>query len=278
MNSDFDKIQQAISYLLESSQQQPSLETLAIRAGLSPPYFQRLFRKWVGVSPKRFLQFLTANQAKLLLRESLPILDTALQVGVSGPGRLHDLMINAEAMTPGEYARHGAGQRMQFGIAESPFGDCLMATTDRGICHLQFVESNSVDLDVQVLHDKWSRAKWTRNDQATSRLAKQIFKMKEGSLLLHLKGTNFQLKVWEALLRMPEQSLISYQDLAQRIGEPDATRAVANAVGANPIAYLIPCHRVIRSSGALGGYRWGLERKAMMLAHEWLSGSVAGKT
>jgi AraC family transcriptional regulator of adaptative response/methylated-DNA-[protein]-cysteine methyltransferase len=225
----------------------------------------------VGVSPKRFLQFLTANQAKKLLRHSLPVLDTALQVGVSGPGRLHDLLINTEAMTPGEYARHGAGQRLQFGMADSPFGVCLIAMSNRGICHLQFINAADSDDSINTLHDQWFKADWVRDDRNVVRVANQIFEKKSGRLLLHLKGTNFQLKVWEALLRIPEQSVISYQDLARRIGEPNATRAVANAVGANPFAYLIPCHRVIRDSGALGGYRWGLDRKAIMLAQEWLN-------
>lgn len=273
MNSDFAKIQQAIAYLLRTAHTQPSLATIANHFGLSPAYFQRLFRKWVGVSPKRFLQFLTADEAKRLLRMSVPVLDTAVQLGISGPGRLHDLLINCEGMTPGEYAQHGANRQFRFGVAESPFGHCLMGTTERGICHLQFVETKTCEAEIQLLHEKWRNANWLRDDDLPRKLAKTIFRKRAGEVLLHLQGTNFQLKVWEALLRMPEQSLISYQDLARRIGEPDATRAVANAVGANPIAYLIPCHRVIRSSGALGGYRWGLERKAMMLAGEWLGQS-----
>jgi AraC family transcriptional regulator, regulatory protein of adaptative response / methylated-DNA-[protein]-cysteine methyltransferase len=269
MNAEFEKVRMTISYLMKHSAQQPALDELAQRVNLSPAYFQRIFRKMVGVSPKRFLQFLTAQEAKRLLRDSISILETAFEVGCSGPGRLHDLMINTVAMSPGEFAQQGAGNSIQFGVTNSPFGPCLLAKTERGLCNLKFLDPACVDTAFEELGREWPKARLVRNDREMGATAQQIFQDKCGEILVHLTGTNFQLKVWEGLLRMPEQSLISYQELARRLNTPQATRAVANAVGANPVAYLIPCHRVIRSSGALGGYRWGLERKAMILAKEW---------
>lgn len=267
MASDYDRIAAAIRYLMEHSHEQPSLARIAEHVGVSPSHLQRSFKRWAGVSPKRFLQFLTASEAKRLLRESASVLDTSFAVGLSGPGRLHDLMLNAEAVTPGQYKSAGEGLEIRYGFYESPFGTCLIAATDRGVCALHFTDSRTAALD--SLESEWPRAEIVRDDEAARPIARAIF---EGAgsdpLTLHVRGTNFQLKVWEALLRVPEGCLISYGDLAARIGRPTATRAVANAVGANPIAYLIPCHRVIRESGALGGYAGGLERKVAILARE----------
>ena len=271
MDSDYARVKDAIMFIASNASEQPTLEDVAAHVGLSPYHFQRLFRRWAGVSPKRFLQHLNASRAKVLLRDSMPVLDTAFAVGLSGPGRLHDLIVMTEAVTPGEYAAHGDGIAIRYGVHETPFGPCLIAVTDRGICALRFTDEDNVENAVAELERDWRRATLVRDDSGTSASVRTIFDRAgdaTGPLPLLLRGTNFQLKVWEALLRVPETCLISYGDLAERIGMPSATRAVASAVGANPIAFVIPCHRVLRSSGALGGYRWGLDRKVVMLERE----------
>jgi len=271
LDSDYARVKDAIMFIASNASEQPTLEDVAAHVGLSPYHFQRLFRRWAGVSPKRFLQHLNASRAKVLLRDSMPVLDTAFAVGLSGPGRLHDLIVMTEAVTPGEYAAHGDGIAIRYGVHETPFGPCLIAVTDRGICALRFTDEDNVENAVAELERDWRRATLVRDDSGTSASVRTIFDRAgdaTGPLPLLLRGTNFQLKVWEALLRVPETCLISYGDLAERIGMPSATRAVASAVGANPIAFVIPCHRVLRSSGALGGYRWGLDRKVVMLERE----------
>jgi AraC family transcriptional regulator of adaptative response/methylated-DNA-[protein]-cysteine methyltransferase len=271
LDSDYVRIKDAIMFIAGNASAQPTLEDVATHVGLSPYHFQRLFRRWAGVSPKRFLQHLNASRAKVLLRDSMPVLNTAFAVGLSGPGRLHDLIVTTEAVTPGEYAAHGDGIAIRYGVHETPFGPCLIAVTDRGICALRFTDEDNVENAVAELERDWRRATLVRDDSGTSAFVGTIFDRAgdaTGPLPLLLRGTNFQLKVWEALLRVPETCLISYGDLAERIGMPSATRAVASAVGANPIAFVIPCHRVLRSSGALGGYRWGLDRKVVMLERE----------
>jgi len=271
LDSDYARVKDAIMFIASNASEQPTLEDVAAHVGLSPYHFQRLFRRWAGVSPKRFLQHLNASRAKVLLRDSMPVLDTAFAVGLSGPGRLHDLIVMTEAVTPGEYAAHGDGIAIRYGVHETPFGPCLIAVTDRGICALRFTDEDNVENAVAELERDWRRATLVRDDSGTSASVRTIFDRAgdaTGPLPLLLRGTNFQLKVWEALLRVPETCLISYGDLAERIGMPSATRAVASAVGANPIAFVIPCHRVLRSSGALGGYRWGMDRKIVMLERE----------
>ena len=281
MQSDYEKIKQAIHYVRAHASTQPSLEEIAATVGLSPAYFQRMFRRWAGVSPKRLLQYLNAVEAKRLLRESTPLMEAAFAVGLSGPSRLHDLIVSTEGVTPGEYAERGKGLDIHYGWHDSPFGCCLIGLTDRGVCALRFADSSEVEDELDQFREEWARARLLKDQQRTSEVIEKIFKTEVpgrgcdlfnprsgGQLLLHLRGTNFQLKVWEALLRIPEHCVASYSDLANRLGIPTATRAVANAVGANPIAFLIPCHRVLRTTGELGGYRWGLDRKAVMLARE----------
>ncbi len=270
MSTDYERIRDAIIYIAENVERQPTLDEVAEHVGLSPYHFQRLFVRWAGVSPKRFLQHLTATRAKTLLQESRAVIDTAFEVGLSGPGRLHDLMITAEAMTPGELRNRGEGLEVRYGVGDTPFGRCLAAETDRGICGLQFFDSEDETEVFARLSADWRDAAIVRDDAAIAELLASIFGPVDTAAPapLHLKGTNFQLKVWEALLRIPPGCVISYGDLAERIGEPTASRAVANAVGANPVAYLIPCHRVLRSTGELGGYRWGTDRKLVMLERE----------
>lgn len=271
MTSDYDRIKQAILFINEEAANQPNLETVAKQIGISSAYLQRIFHRWAGVSPKRFLQYLNATRARELLRDSVSVLDTAFEVGLSGPGRLHDLTVSIDAVSPGEYARHGEGILVRYGIHESPFGKCLIGVTERGINFLRFLDESDLEIHVAELQEEWHRSTLQQDQKTTAPIVKSIFhNADKETFLLHLKGTNFQLKVWEALLRIPEKCFISYHDLAKRIGEPTATRAVANAVGKNPIAHLIPCHRVLRNSGALGGFRWGVERKQVMLARELL--------
>jgi AraC family transcriptional regulator of adaptative response/methylated-DNA-[protein]-cysteine methyltransferase len=272
---DYERVRRAIEFLRANAARQPDLGAVAAHLALSPAHFQRLFRRWAGVSPKRFLQYLNASQAKQLLRKSVSVLDTAFSVGLSGPGRLHDLILSSEAVTPGQYARRGAGLTIRYGLHDSPFGRCLLASTERGLCALRFVDGGAEDEALAELRQEWPRARCVADESATASAARSIFAGRPARLLLFLEGTNLQLKVWEALLRLPEGTALSYRDLAERIGSPRATRAVASAVGANPIAYLIPCHRVLRAAGELGGYRWGLERKALMLAREQARGDAA---
>lgn len=265
--ADYERIRRVIHHLHEHAHEQPSLAELAEAAGLSPAHLQRVFRRWAGISPKRFLQHLSASDARRRLRASTPILETAFAVGLSGPGRLHDLVVAVDAMTPGEAARFGAGVTIRHGVAESPYGRCFVAVTDRGICALRFVEEGA-DPSVSLAAE-WPGATLAFDPAAARDAVRTVFRdASRPEQLLFVKGTNFQLKVWEALLHVPEGCVVSYGALARRLGRPDATRAVASAVAANPVGYLIPCHRVIRATGALGGYRWGLDRKACMLALE----------
>lgn len=277
MDTDYERVKRAILYIETHADEQPTLDEVAAHVGLSPAHFQRLFKRWAGVSPKRFLQAVTASRARELLRESKPVLDSAFEVGLSGPGRLHDLTVAVDAVTPGELKTRGEGLEIRYGIHETPFGACLIAATGRGVCALRFVDPDgngggrSEARAAAELEREWSAAEVVRDDRGARDLAERIFADADGTrqpFPLLLKGTNFQLKVWEGLLRVPEGCLISYGDLAERLGVPSSTRAVASAVGANPIAYLIPCHRVLRSSGALGGYRWGVERKLVMIERE----------
>lgn len=271
-NDDYRRIAQAIHFLEEHKLAQPSLDEVADYIGLSPFHFQRLFRHWAGVSPKRFLQFLTAEHAKQLLRQTTSVLDTSLEVGLSGPGRLHDLMVSVEAVTPGEFKAGGEGIEIRYGLHDTPFGNCLIGLTERGICHLAFVEEGCDESSVKELRKGWPGARFVEDAGASQAIVKQIFgERKQGKaqpIPLLLRGTNFQLKVWQALLKIPEGALVSYHHLAEQLGTPSASRAIGNAVGRNPIAYLIPCHRVLRSNGELGGYRWGMDRKKALLGRE----------
>jgi len=269
--TDYARIERTIRYLEENYRQQPDLKALARGAGLSEFHFQRLFRRWAGISPKRFVQYLTAGHAVRMLRESRTNLDAAYDAGLSGGGRLHDLLVNFHAVTPGELKRAGAGLTIQYGFHPSPFGECLIAVTARGVCHLGFVSPEDRRTAFAELTAEWPQAQFKEAPRVTAPLVHRLFKRINGhapGIDLHVRGTNFQIKVWEALLRIPPGGVVSYEDLARHIQAPRAVRAVANAVAHNPVAWLIPCHRVIRKSGALGGYRWGETRKKVLLAWE----------
>jgi len=267
----YDRIAKAIRYLDNHQKQQPRLADLSAHVGVSEYHLQRVFSEWVGVSPKQFLQYLTKESAKRRLR-STTVMEAALSAGLSGTGRLHDLMIKCEGMTPGEYKRHGQGLIIHYGIHESPFGGCLLAATGRGICKLAFFDT---DLErerlVRDLADEWGEARIARDDSVTRPLMHAAFtagRRERKPLHLLLKGSRFQLKVWEALVSVPAGELVAYEQVAAIVGSPSATRAVASAIAKNNIAYLIPCHRVIRKSGAIGRYRWGSERKQAMIGWE----------
>jgi len=272
LQEDYDRVEQAIRFLDRNYQRQPSLEQVAEQVGLSPYHFQRLFKRWAGISPKRFLQYLTKERAKQLLEHSENVLSTAFDAGLSSPGRLHDLFVTYEAVTPGEYKHAGEGLNITYGFHPTPFGECLIAMTGRGICSLAFVDSAGRTAALERLKNKWSRANLVEDTDGARSAVEEIwsdyFGRKGSSLRLHLKGTNFQLKVWEALLRVPPGWLVSYQDIAVFIGMPKASRAVGRAVAGNAIAVLIPCHRVIRKLGDFGQYQWNPARKKALIGWE----------
>lgn len=266
---DYERMASSLTWLSAHFASQPSLADIAARAGMSPHHFQRIFTRWVGLSPKKYVQFLTLERAKACLAASESVLDAAFASGLSGPGRLHDLFVNVEALTPGEYKRGGAGLVIRHGVHDSPFGPCLLTHTERGICGLAFLEPTDHNRSLARLTAHWPNARVVADAGPGAELAARIFGSGGGrSLTLLLNGTPFQIQVWRALLRIPSGSIASYQALAGYVGNPNAGRAVGAASRANPIAYLIPCHRVIRKSGALGGYRWGLGRKLAMLSRE----------
>ena len=265
----YEVVAHAIRFLREHANQQPELRDVAVAVGLSESRLQRVFSDWAGVSPKRFLQYLTKEHARRQLSTPTDVLSTAIAVGLSGPGRLHDLMVSCEAMTPGEIQSGAEGVDVRWGTAATPFGIAVIGWTSRGICFLQFARDD-IDELVQRLRGQWPRARFDRDDAAAARTAGLIFGRHEAQGKLHvlLRGTNFQIKVWEALLEVPAGQVLSYGQLAARAGSPGAARAVGTAIGANQIGYLIPCHRIIRESGESGQYRWGPERKAAMLGWE----------
>ena len=272
--NDYIRIEKTIRYLKDHAVEQPDLRTLASVAGTSAFHFQRLFSRWAGVSPKAMLKFLTAQRAKSLLRDAREsVLDAALDAGLSGPGRLHDLLVTVDAVSPGEFKSYGAGMEIDYGFHDSPFGACLVGATARGICHLSFLDQDNAHRRAAFLDEfksDWTRAAFRREPKATERLARRIFARgaERRPVTVHLAGTPFRLKVWQALLEIPFGRVASYRDIARAIDAPDACRAVGSAVGANPVAYLIPCHRVIRETGVVGEYRWGRERKLAMLMWE----------
>ncbi len=275
LSEDYLRIEQAILYLENHYKDQPGLEDVAAHIGLSEYHFQRLFTRWAGVSPKRFLQFLTKEGAKDLLDRSENLLDTTHQVGLSSLGRLHDLFVTTEAVTPGEYKSRGEGVTIRYGVHSTPFGKCVIATTERGICHLSFVQTSEGEA-IDRLVAQWQQARMLEDYRATAPLIEPIFDLgynqRGKPLNVHLRGTNFQLKVWEALLQVPAGTVTTYEGIAARIGQPAAVRAVGTAVGHNPIAVLIPCHRVIRKVGEFGNYRYGTLRKKALLAREFMHG------
>ncbi|MFI5252151.1 MAG: methylated-DNA--[protein]-cysteine S-methyltransferase [Bacteroidota bacterium] len=272
MIDDYNRIERAINYLDQNYHHQPELKEIAEKIYLSEFHFQRLFSRWVGISPKRFLQFLTKEHAKTLLAQSKSVLDTAYDTGLSSPSRLHDLFIQCEALTPGEFKNGGADIEILYGVHPTRFGNCLIAQTEKGICGLQFLKGNDKRVAIKLLRKKFPRATFREDVKETSKIVVRIFsdtgKRSATPMTILLKGTNFQIKVWEALLRIPQGSVVSYQDIASHLGVPNAVRAVANAVAHNAIQYVIPCHRVIRNMGAFGGYQGGTARKIAILGWE----------
>ena len=279
----------ALRHLVAHFREQPSLETMAAAAGMSPFHFQRTFKAWAGISPKRFIQFVTVGHAKGLLAGQASVLDAALDSGLSGPGRLHDLFVACEAMTPGEYKDGGRALTVRWGIHDGPLGPALVAATVRGLCWLSFVEADdpSGGDSVAALAHEWPAARLVHDPEATAPLAARAFAMDDpsaiggGPLRLHLDGTNFQIQVWRALLQIPSGVIVSYRDIAEAIGRPEAVRAVGQACSANRISYVIPCHRVIRKTGAVHGYRWSVARKRALIALEnqdrlEIAGAAAG--
>ena len=272
LSKDYERIEKAIQFLGENFQDQPSLAEIAHAAGMSEFHFQKMFQRWAGISPKRFLQFLTKEHAKELLKNS-NLMDASFDTGLSGPSRLHDLFISCEAVSPGEFKQKGKGLVIKYGFHPSPFGKCFIALTDRGICSLLFPGKMNQKEILKEFKKTWANAEFLHDQNETRKFVEVIFnpaKSKTGTKPIRLlcRGTNFQIKVWEALLRIPKGSVVTYQTIAQAIGSPRASRAVGSAVSKNSIAYLIPCHRVIRGLGHLGGYRWGLPRKQAILGLE----------
>ena len=270
--NDYARVANVIRYLDENHAGQPALSDLAAASGLSESHFHRLFRRWAGVTPKDFLQCLTVEHAKRRLRESASVLEAALEAGLSGPGRLHDLLVTLEAASPGEYKQGGQGLLIEWGVAESPLGRCSVGWNARGICHLAFHEADTDLVEPPELRESWPNARLRRNDREARRRVKTIFDpgaRPAASLKALVRATPFQLKVWRALLRVPEGCVASYHSIARAMGGPRAARAVGAACGSNPIAYLIPCHRVIRETGVVRGYRWGDTRKRALLAWEF---------
>jgi AraC family transcriptional regulator of adaptative response/methylated-DNA-[protein]-cysteine methyltransferase len=271
-SSDYQRVADAIHYLEANYRQHPSLDEIADSVHLSKYHFQRLFKRWAGISPTQFMQFLTLEYAKARLQESQSVLDAALDAGLSGPGRLHDLFVTFEAMTPGEYKKRGAGLEIAYGFHDTPFGECLLATTERGICALYFVQEDDRSAALELLTNPWLQASFREDPDQTQRLIDQIFAPVPADpprpFHLLLKGTNYQVKVWQALLAIPPGAMASYQDVAASIGKPNSARAVGGALAKNPIAYLIPCHRVISKAGRAYSYRWGTTRKQAMLGWE----------
>ncbi len=277
---DYQRIERAIQFLETHVTQQPRLEEIAQYVNVSKYHFQRLFKRWVGISPTQFLQFLTLEYTKQKLAEGRNLLDVSYDAGLSGPSRLHDLFITFEAMTPGEYKQMGAGLHIDYGFHPTPFGECVLAKTERGICHLGFVEQHGQEQAFSQLKSNWKQATFQEAPHQTLPLVEQIFTTEPPTpasppFHLLLKGTNFQVNVWQALLSIPQGMLVSYHNIASYIGNPKASRAVASAVAINPIAYLIPCHRVISKAGKIHHYRWGSARKKAIVG--WEAASIVSQ-
>jgi len=285
---DYERVASAIRFIEQHFEADPSLESIAEGVGLSSYHFERLFKRWAGTTPKRFVQCLRLGYAKSLLQEPASLFDTAWEAGFSSPSRMHDLFCTLEAVTPGEFKSGGMGLEIRYGVHETPFGQALVASTPRGLCRFAFLDrkgdrrgDRDAEVEVQAggrkelerLAADWPRAKITRDPGHGAELIEGVFTRPPSPadarpLHLLVKGTNFQVQVWRALLEIPPGSVVSYQAVAQRVGRPTSARAVAGAIAANSIAYLIPCHRVLRATGAISGYRWGPERKRAILAWE----------
>lgn len=267
---DYSRIEQAIRFIETNFTQQPNLEAMAAAVGLSKYHFHRLFKRWAGVTPLQFLHYLTLGYTKKLLRESHSVFDASLAAGLSGGSRLHDVFITFEAVTPGEYKTYGKGLEIFYGVHATPFGECLLAATQRGICALHFIDAVRRVESIEHLQGEWASATFVELPAFTAPLIGKIFQTKNKNPRLHLllKGTNFEVQVWRALLEIAPGAIASYQEVATSLGRPDATRAVARAIAKNPVSYLIPCHRVIRKTGEIHQYRWGTARKKALIGWE----------
>ena len=279
---DYPLIRRAIAFLSETWTEQPSLERLAQHLGLSPAHCQKLFKRWCGLSPKEFVQAITIDRARNLLDGSASLLETAYEVGLSGSGRLHDLFVSHEAMTPGDYKRRGEGIEMAYGFHPSPFGEALLLATERGVAGLAFVNEDKGQTQSEALIDmiqRWPKAKFIAAPERTTPFAAQIFETSrwgaQRPVRLVMIGTDFEVRVWQTLLKIPMGRAVSYMDIARHLGQPTASRAVGSAVGRNPISFVVPCHRVLRGDGSLGGYHWGLTRKRALIG--WETGRVSGR-
>jgi AraC family transcriptional regulator of adaptative response/methylated-DNA-[protein]-cysteine methyltransferase len=274
---DYEHVRRIIGYISQRWREQPSLDDIAEHAGLSTTHVHHLFRRWCGLSPKAFLQAITLDHAKALLADSASVLDAAYELGLSGPGRLHDLFVTHEAMTPGDFKAGGAGLTMRFGFHPSPFGEALVVATERGLAGLGFVDDGDRASALADMKRRWPRAAYVEDAAGTAPLAARVFDparwRPDQPLRVVLIGTDFEVRVWQALLRIPRDRAASYTDIARRIGRPTACRAVGAAVGRNPISFVVPCHRVLGKSGALTGYHWGLTRKQAILG--WEAGTMA---
>jgi AraC family transcriptional regulator of adaptative response/methylated-DNA-[protein]-cysteine methyltransferase len=270
-NINYNRIAEAIDYIKVNFKEQPNLDEVAEKVHLSPFHFQRLFTEWAGTSPKKFLQYISIENAKKVLKENnqATLSDAAFDTGLSGTSRLHDLFVNIEGMTPAEYKNGGKNLEINFSFAESPFGNIIVASTSKGVCFMAFAEDEETGF--QDLENKFPNATFSRKLDLSQQNALFIFQndwSKLSEIKLHLKGTDFQLKVWETLLKIPMGQLSTYGSIAQQIEKPNASRAVGTAIGSNPVAFLIPCHRVIQSSGTFGGYMWGNTRKTAIIGWE----------
>ncbi|MFC3559803.1 methylated-DNA--[protein]-cysteine S-methyltransferase [Pedobacter jamesrossensis] len=273
----FKRISEAINYIQANFKKQPSLEEIAEKVNLSPFHFQRLFSEWAGTTPKKFLQYISIGYAKKLLKENQTLFNTALETGLSGTGRLHDLFVNIEGMTPGEYKSGGENLKINYSFAPSPFGNLIIASTQKGICHIAFCNDEaSAFQNLQKLFPSANYSQIMDSDQQNALIIFNHDWSKLNQIKLHIKGTDFQLKVWETLLKIPIGKLSTYGLIAEKIQNTRASRAVGTAIGDNPVAFLIPCHRVIQSSGALGGYHWGTERKSAIIG--WEAAKTEGNT
>lgn len=272
-NRDYRRIETAIQWIRDHASEQPSVTEMAAAVALSPFHFSRMFRRWAGISPHQYLRTLTLEDAKRALRDAPDLLSASLDSGLSGAGRLHDLFVQMEAMTPAEYRDAGRGLTIRYGTADTPFGLAGLAATGRGVCAVQFLDSGDGALATS-LADRWPAARLERDDQQAAALSARIFTRGPRTVAVHVQGTNFQIQVWRALLRVPAGGTVSYGTLARDAGRPGSARAVGGAVGSNPVAFLIPCHRVLRGDGEVGGYRWRPERKATILA--WERAGLAG--
>ena len=276
-NDDYSVVRRAIAFISQEWRSQPEIEAIAHAAGVTPEELHHLFRRWAGLTPKAFLQALTLDQARRLLRDSASVLDASYEVGLSGPGRLHDLFVTHEAMSPGEWKVGGEGLTIMYGFHPSPFGMALVMATERGLAGLAFADPGEEKAACADMSGRWPKATYVEDREATAPLAQRIFDPKlwrpDRPLRVVLIGTDFEVRVWDALLKIPMGKLTTYSDLGKRVSAPGAARAIGAAVGKNPISFVVPCHRVVGKSGALTGYHWGLTRKRAILG--WEAGQAA---